>query len=338
MRHHPRAIARIAKAALAAVAVLLLVAHDSAVAQPAQADALAHGIALFEQQKWGEARAVLLPFAEQNRQDARAAFYLGSAFLNEGEVDRATTWLERAAKLQPNTAEYHLILASAYGAQAQRANFTRQAGLAGKAKNHLERAVALEPDNVRARFGLVQFYAQAPGIVGGSKQKARDQAAEIRRRDPYMAGLASAFILNAERNWAGAEREYRTLLQQHPDSARLYGLLAASLVQQSRHDEALDVYEGALRRRPGDLGATYQVGRLGAISGLRLPRAEQALRLYISQGPGPDGPPLAAAHWRLGMVLEKQGRTDDARREYENALRLDPKHADAKKSLDALRK
>jgi Flp pilus assembly protein TadD len=40
---------------------------------------------------------------------------------------------------------------------------------------------------------------------------------------------------------------------------------------------------------------------------------------------------------RLGTTCEKTGRTDAARAEYAEALRLYPQHVDAKKALDALK-
>jgi tetratricopeptide (TPR) repeat protein len=331
--------ARRARVSAGAAAVLLWLAHGlPAAAQPQAPDALSRGIALFEQEKWAEARAVLQPFAEQNRQNARAAHYLGRTYLAEGNFGRAEQWLERAVKLEPGNAEHHLHLASAYGAHAQRAGVLSQASLAGRAKTHLERAVALEPQNVQARFGLVQFHAQAPGIVGGSKQKAREQVEEIRKLNAYQGALAAGLVNGAERNWSAAEREYRTALQQHPDSLTLYIVLAQALVQQTQHEQAFGVFEGLLERQPSNLAAVYQIGRLGAMTGQRLDRAEQALRLYIERGPGPNSPPLAAAHWRLGMVLEKKGDRDAAQREYEAALQLDPKHEEAKKSLSQVRR
>lgn len=80
----------------------------------------------------------------------------------------------------------------------------------------------------------------------------------------------------------------------------------------------------------------YQIGRLAAVSGERLERGEGALREYLAVGPEPNSPSLAAARWRLGMVLERQGRVAEARRECEAALVLDPKLEGARGSLRKL--
>jgi hypothetical protein len=49
-------------------------------------------------------------------------------------------------------------------------------------------------------------------------------------------------------------------------------------------------------------------------------------------------PPLAAAHWRLGQVLEKEGKKTDAIVEMEEAVRLQPDLKEAKEDLKRLKK
>ena len=83
------------------------------------------------------------------------------------------------------------------------------------------------------------------------------------------------------------------------------------------------------------IGALFQIGKTGALSGQRLERAEEALAEYLKATPGREDPPLAAAHWRLGMVYEKKSDRERAKSEYQSALRLDPKY---KPAQDALKK
>jgi tetratricopeptide (TPR) repeat protein len=47
-------------------------------------------------------------------------------------------------------------------------------------------------------------------------------------------------------------------------------------------------------------------------------------------------PENGSAHWRLGRVLERGGKKDDARASYKEALRLDPALEGAKKDLERL--
>ena len=55
--------------------------------------------------------------------------------------------------------------------------------LARKVKKQLETAVALNPDNLDARSDLLDYYLQAPPLVGGDAAKARAQAQEITKRN-----------------------------------------------------------------------------------------------------------------------------------------------------------
>ena len=57
----------------------------------------------------------------------------------------------------------------------------------------------------------------------------------------------------------------------------------------------------------------------------------------MSQEPEELKPSLAAAHWRLGLTLEKEGRKSEAIAEMETALKLQPDFSPAKKDLKRLK-
>lgn len=80
--------------------------------------------------------------------------------------------------------------ANAYANEGQKSGMFGAARYASKTKDEFEKAVALNPKYVEARFGLVQFYASAPGIMGGSYDKAFEQAKEIKAIDPIVGHRA----------------------------------------------------------------------------------------------------------------------------------------------------
>jgi tetratricopeptide (TPR) repeat protein len=89
---------------------------------------------------------------------------------------------------------------------------------------------------------------------------------------------------------------------------------------------------------PDDLGPFYQAGRvLLTTAGGDLSRADRYLRKYLTIEPEPGQPGPAAAHWRLGQVLEKQGRKAEAIAELEQAVRMNPDFENAKKDLKRLK-
>src|SRR6476469_1247293 len=110
----------------------------------------------------------------------------GRAAINRGDSDAAIEILEKAVAQAPKSAEAHYVLGSAYGVKVQAGGMMAAAQYASKLKDEFEKAVALDPKSIDARYGLVQVYAGAPGIMGGSYDKAFAQAKEIMAIDPVL--------------------------------------------------------------------------------------------------------------------------------------------------------
>ena len=266
-----------------------------------------------------------------------AAFARGCLLMGEERFDKAADEFERAVASNQASAAYHFQLGQAYGSRAQHVNVFRQAILARKTKAEFDRAVALDPDLIDARVGLLSYYLYAPGIVGGSLENARLQAAEIRKRNAYRGGVAYAQIATHEKDGAGAARELEALTRQFPDSTSPYVALATGYGQRGLWPDAWAVADRMAHTLPDAPVAQYLVGRLAGESGQQLERGAAALSRYLQSTPHEGDPPLAVAHWRLGVVYERQARKDAARAEYQTALRLDPKLAGAREALGKLR-
>ena len=118
----------------------------------------------------------------------------GRALLRRDDPDHAAVLFREAIAQAPDSAEAHYWLGVAYGRQARKANVIRQVRLAMKTREEFERAVELDPNDLQARFALVEFYTLAPMVFGGGDRKAFQQATEIAARDPAMGHEALAFI------------------------------------------------------------------------------------------------------------------------------------------------
>src|SRR6266511_505012 len=103
----------------------------------------------------------------------------GRTALRLGDPDKAVEVFEQLVKMTPNSSEAHLLLGEAYGRQARQASMFRAPGLASKTRTEFETAVKLDPNNIEARSALIDYYVMAPGFMGGSYEKAFEQAQEI---------------------------------------------------------------------------------------------------------------------------------------------------------------
>lgn len=290
------------------------------------------GVALFEARRYAQARPAFEAAIRANPRDARAAYYLGRIALVDGNGDKGADWLERAVELEGGRADYHHWLGRAYSRQAVHAGRFRQLRLAGRIRGELERAVRLDPSDVDARLDLLQYYVVAPGIVGGSTDRARAQAAEIRRLNPFRGHLADAAVAEDAGDAGTAEREYAAAVAAFPDSLAGAWALGSFYARRKQWDRAFDVFERAGRERR-DPVALYHVGRTASLSGQRLDRGAEALRQYLASRPSDTDPSLASAHFRLGLIYEKQGKRDLARQEFETTVRLDPSQSEAKEAM-----
>lgn len=252
--------------------------------------------------------------------DAAAYNLLCRAHFMLEQWDASITDCEHARSLGPQNSFYHLWLARAYGEKADRAGFLSAAGFAKKSRASFERAVELDPANVEARRDLAEFYADAPGIVGGGKDKARAQADAISPLNPSIAHWVLGQIAERNKDLSTAEREYRASISESHSAVRAWVELAVFY----RHTNRIDDMEQALHNAetaPIDHGESLlDAAGLLLRTGRDLPLAARVLRRCIAS-PAEDAPAFKA-HDMLGQVLEKLGDRRSAAEEFRAALAL----------------
>ncbi len=331
--------------------------------------------ALFEGRHWKRLATLAQQKLGANANDARANYWMGFVKFEYGDYEGAEPYAEKAIKLDGNQADYHYLLGAIAGRKAQKTgNPFSKWGLARQVKREFDAAAALDPRHVAVRMALVDFHLEAPGVVGGDRKLADQYADEILRVDPAQGWLAKARIARKDKQtgqleslylkaveadgrhygarmalagfYAGGENPKYGLIEKHsreavsidPGRAGAYMQLAAVYANQQRWKELDAILAQAEKNVPDNLSPFYYAARVLIGKGTELPRAESYLRKYLAQPPEPDAPSLGAAHWRLGNALEKTGRKQDAVREYQQAVQLDPNLEDARKDLKRLQR
>jgi tetratricopeptide (TPR) repeat protein len=198
----------------------------------------------------------------------------GQAALDRNDARAAVDVLQKAVAASPNNAQAHYLLGVAYGTLAQQSNVIRQAALAHRTRDEFAKAVDLDPDHVKARFCLVEYYTVAPNFMGGSIDLARQQAAEISKRDNAWGHRATAFIEAHLKNY----------------------------------DVAATELKAAVSADPSHMCTLFELGHLAAISGLNLQEGAQALQRYIAHTPAPGDPPREQAVSYLEQIRQREGQ------------------------------
>ena len=330
---------------------------------------------LIEQQHYKQARRILEQRLSQNPKDLRATELLGKINLEGKQNDTVIKMMQPVLAQNPNNAEYHIILADAYGQKAgsESAGMFEKMRSGRTMKKEGDLALSLDPKNVDALQGMIEFHLQAPGIVGGDKKKAEEYADRLVAIDPvkgnfkkaeiatqqkredqvevfYQKALAAnpksydalvqlgAFYVGEKhRNYDRSDKYLREALQIDPGRSGAYAVLTQSLVLREKWSELDQLLAQAEKACPEDFSYYYQAARVLLNTGKDNARAERYFRKYLTQEPEVGRPSWAHAHWRLGLVLEKQGKKDQARQEIETALKLNPELKAAEKDLKRVR-
>ena len=288
----------------------------------------------YENGQLEQAHKILLTIDDDAADYHVAQYYLGRVAFDSNELDDAADYFEEAIDHRNDISDYHLWYGNALGTIAQDANIVRQGFLAPKIKAAFEQAVALDSRNRDALWGLVQYYTQAPGFMGGSYQKALDMAGLLYQVDKVQGYLARATVYQAEEKFDLVEKQYQQAAGIDPV---YYFRLGYFYQQHGRYDEAFDTFDQLSTYDEHQLNALYQIGRTSAFSGKQAEKGVKALQQYLQADVADNAPSHAAAKMRLGMIYEKTGQKTQAIRYYEEAVAADASLTDASEGLKRLR-
>jgi cytochrome c-type biogenesis protein CcmH/NrfG len=268
--------------------------------------------------------------------DAESYNLLCRAYFMLAEWDPGISACEKAVSLDPDNGEYHSWLGRIYGEKADHSSFITAARLAGKVRNEFEAAVRLNPKSVDARADLADFYLEAPGIVGGGKDKAGAQAREIATLDPAQAHRVEARIAEKKKDYSTAENEYRIAIQVSGGKAGTWLNLARFYRHAGRFDEMEDAMRHATAPEMNRPDLLMGAAEMLISTGRYFPEATQLLRRYLSSGATVEDAPVFKAHYLLGTILEREGDKQAAAEQYRAALSLAKNFSLAQDALNRL--
>lgn len=202
----------------------------------------------------------------------------------------------------------------------QTANPMRLVVLGWEIKSALDEALELAPNDVEVRLDLVRYYVTTPGVVGGSIREAREQAAEIAKRDAALGAFARGYIHYREKEYGPARRELQEAAKAPHVRVRALTWLGWLSQETQQYDTAFDAWT--------QLDQPYEIGRTAVFCRCRLDVGEAALK---------RARPTAETHYFLGLIYEQRGNRPAAKRELEAAWRMDKTVAGLKEARKRLR-
>jgi len=288
---------------------------------------------LLAQGRVDEVIATLQQKTSSSPNDAASYNLLCRAYFSLGDWDRGISACERATQLDSGNGTYHLWLGRIYGEKADASNFLSAAGLAKKVRTEFEAAVRLAPDNPEARADLAEFYLEAPGLVGGGRDKAEVQATALDRLDPARAHWVRGRLAEKRKDRTTAEREYRAAIDASGGGALAWFNLALFYRHASQYDQMEDAVNHAIAAPLDRPEVVMESAEILIRAGRNFPAASELLRRYLASNDKVEQAPAFKAHYLLGTVLEKQGNKQAAAKEYIAALALARTYSRAQEAL-----
>jgi tetratricopeptide (TPR) repeat protein len=271
-----------------------------------------------------------------NRNDAASLNLLSRAYYAIEQWDNAIKNGERAVSLGPENSMYHLWLGREYGEKAAAANPLSAASLARKAKNEFESAVKLDPANVQAHADLAEYYTEAPSIMGGGLDKARDQATQVAKYDQATSHWILAIIAEKEKRYTDAENELQQAIKVAKHPAQYQMNLASFLRRRSRLDDMQKAISQAIAQPSKSAETHFNAASELLQAGRDFPGAVQYLKTYLASNSMVEDAPAFRAHYLLGQIYEKMGNKSGALTEYKASLALASGFAPAGKAVSRL--
>ena len=292
--------------------------------------------ALLAAGKVDEAIAQLHGQINTSPNDAVAHNLLCRAYFTLGDWDRGISSCEKAVSLAPDNSQFHLWLGRVYGEKADKAGMFSAARLAGKVRDQFEAAVKLNPNSVDARSDLAEFYLEAPGIVGGGRDKAEQQADTLSALDPARAHWVKARIAEKHKDLAAAEREYRAAIASSHGSASSWLNLGLFYRHRQRFDEMVEALRH-VRSAPIDRAdAMVDAAEILINAQRSFPEAIALLKSYLNSNLRVEQAPVFKVHYLLGAAAEKMGDKQVATEEYRAALDLAREFQPARQALERI--
>lgn len=283
-------------------------------------------VALAERGLFRKTLVLIEPIAERYPGNSDLLCFHGYALVQTGEIDKGISMIKQAISMNDRHGIYHRLLGEAYGIQAKKSvslsgMFTIYSAMTSAHAEFLA-AVQYSPEDVKSRILLATFYIIAPGILGGSFDKAEKEIEVIKRYDMVQAILLQSTIAKMKNDYQSCESLLLAAATKDT-TEKSFVELGIYYTEMKRYDEAFNVLRTAKNKFPHAVRAWYQIGRLAGMTKTNEEEGIRCLLQYINFEDLPDNIYSRSwAHFRLGNIYENKGWKNKAFSEYQTAQGL----------------
>ena len=291
------------------------------------------GVKYFQQEKYQKAVPFFQEYLREHPNNRKTIEYLGDIASYLKDWDTAIDYFEVLVEADGNNANYHFKYGGALGMKALEISRIRALTYIDDIKFHFEKAAKLDPKHIEARWALVEFYIQLPGIIGGSERKAINFAKELAQISAVDGYLANGYIAEYSDRPKDAETFYKKAIEVG-GSPHTYEKLSNLYENNNQPKEAIETTAQSLKIHKRNQ-LNYQIGKIAAQYNTDPDLGINCLQEYIQNHSAKDGVPKDWAYYRLAQIYKNLGKKESALVWIDKALqdRPDFKEARVEKAL-----
>ena len=193
-------------------------------------------------------------------ENAKLYELLGDVYSHLKDWDKAIDVYENLVALDPYSAAYHYKYGGALGMKAQSVSKLRALVIIGDVETAFLKAAKLDSNHIDARWALVYYYLNVPGLVGGSTTKALVYAKELLALSPVDGHLALGQVYGYKKDFKNAETHYKQAVAVG-GSKTCYTHLANLYVTFKKYPLAIDTLQEAYNK----LGDSHFLHRISEV-------------------------------------------------------------------------
>jgi len=250
-------------------------------------------------------------------QSATANFTQAVAHDRRKEKSEAITFYNEVLRLNPRAA----------AAQVELSRLSLTTGDAAAALKYAEEAHQTQPTSLDARVALARSL-----VVSGNSARADTEIADLLKNAPNAAAVHAVSGLHEARkhNVAGARREYLRALELSPGFLEAIGGLTYLDLAAKEWPQAIARLDAEIRNQPNNAALLALLASAHGAAGAP-DKEEQALRRAVTVDPR-----FSAGYEMLARFYIRQHRIDEARAEFDAIAKRDPSAIQARTMVGML--
>lgn len=265
---------------------------------------------LLDKKKYEQAETVIENHVLENPNDITSIELLGDAYAYQEKWDEAIAQYEKLIDLNPNNAEFQYKYGGAMGMKALEVNKVSALFMIDDVEDAFLKAIELDKDHINARWALVEYYVQLPGIIGGSVNKSLQFANELEAISKVDGYLAKGYVYEYDDEPELAEKYYKMAIE-IGGSLTCYEKLTTFYEKQKQPEHAIQNIEASQQKYERN-ALHYQIGKVAAEYNVQLDKGEICLMTYIENYSAEDGVPKAWANYRLAQIFKHRKNKEKA--------------------------